>query len=440
MNSSQPEMSAQVWLLAVLSSVPAASGSMESGYGLRAAVVEALEAAARSGNSMGLPVGPVFCATLTAFIGGLGVAWLALWLGHLREGPTSAAAETEEPQVAGPTDGAAVGAIKATQSKCPFGFTGSGADADGGTPVANPTTQAEGDHSAEAGIAGASKCPMLGSLLGSRGMTTGLTPDGATRTILLTGASRGIGHGTVKMFAAAGWRVITCSRTAFPRGSPRRGVSSKCPWAGGTVNHVTVDLSDPEDTRLAIQDIKKKLQGRPLHALVNNAAISPKMKNADGSSSGKRMGVADTSLEVWQEVMQVNFYAPVMLVNGLLDELLAAVPGGGGSVVNVTSIVGSRVHPFAGPAYATSKAALSALTREMAAEFGQKGLRVNAISPGEIDTSILSPGTQEIVDREIPMRRLGSVSEVAHAIYFLVSEQSAYVNGTELHINGGQHC
>jgi hypothetical protein len=95
----QPEMSAQVWLLAVLSSVPAASGSMESGYGLRAAVVEALEAAARSGNSMGLPVGPVFCATLTAFIGGLGVAWLALWLGHLREGPTSAAAETEEAQV-----------------------------------------------------------------------------------------------------------------------------------------------------------------------------------------------------------------------------------------------------------------------------------------------------------------------------------------------------
>ena len=266
----------------------------------------------------------------------------------------------------------------------------------------------------------------------------GLTPDGNERTILLTGASRGIGHGTVKMFAAAGWRVITCSRTAFPKATGR--CRSKCPWPGGSINHVTVDLSDPEDTRLAIQDIKKKLQGRPLHALVNNAAISPKMKNADGSSSGKRMGVADTSLEVWQEVMQVNFHAPVMLVNGLLDELLAAVPSGGGSVVNVTSIVGSRVHPFAGPAYATSKAALSALTREMAAEFGQKGLRVNAISPGEIDTSILSPGTQEIVDREIPMRRLGSVSEVAHAIYFLVSEQSAYVNGTELHINGGQHC
>ena len=363
------------------------------------------------------------------------------------------------------------------ERKCPFGFTAD-AHADAGasvglpvvvspavSPVATPAAaavamEAEGERSkaqAELSLEAEAanfllkftrelRCPVLGSLLcaaGSRERTAGmgapgLTPDGNERTILLTGASRGIGHGTVKMFAAAGWRVITCSRTAFPKATGR--CRSKCPWPGGSINHVTVDLSDPEDTRLAIQDIKKKLQGRPLHALVNNAAISPKMKNADGSSSGKRMGMADTSLEVWQEVMQVNFHAPVMLVNGLLDELLAAVPSGGGSVVNVTSIVGSRVHPFAGPAYATSKAALSALTREMAAEFGQKGLRVNAISPGEIDTSILSPGTQEIVDREIPMRRLGSVSEVAHAVYFLVSEQSAYVNGTELHINGGQHC
>ena len=65
--------------------------------------------------------------------------------------------------------------------------------------------------------------------------------------------------------------------------------------------------------------------------------------------------------------------------------------------------------------------------------------RCNAISPGEIDTAILSPGTQDIVDREIPLRRLGMVSEVARAIYFLVSNESSYINGSELHINGGQH-
>ena len=396
------------------------------------------DAAGASENAGVVPM--LVAALVTGVMGGAGAAALLVRPRHSREST-------------GESVGASVAATE-VDSKCPFGF--SAADATLTVPTATPAPagglgggedSAEVTHRADS----SSKCPVLGALLNiggsgsdgpvlNSGLRPGLTPDGHTRTILLTGASRGIGHGTAKMFAAAGWRVITCSRTAFPRGSPRRGVSSKCPWAGGTVNHVTVDLSDPEDIRLAINDIKRKLAGQPLHALVNNAAISPKMKNSDGSSTGKRMGVADTSLEDWQEVFQVNFHAPVMLVNGLLNELLAAVPSGGGSVVNVTSIVGSRVHPFAGPAYATSKAALSALTREMAAEFGTQGLRVNAISPGEIDTSILSPGTEDIVENEIPMRRLGTVSEVAHAIYFLVSEQSAYVNGTELHINGGQHC
>jgi NAD(P)-dependent dehydrogenase (short-subunit alcohol dehydrogenase family) len=133
-------------------------------------------------------------------------------------------------------------------------------------------------------------------------------------------------------------------------------------------------------------------------------------------------------------VFQVNFYAPVMLARGLLDELKRAK----GSVVNVTSIAGSRVHPFAGAAYSTSKAALAALTREMAADFGPLGVRVNAISPGEIETSILSPGTEKIIP-QIPLRRLGQPEEVARAIYFLCTDASSYVTGAEIHINGGQH-
>jgi NAD(P)-dependent dehydrogenase (short-subunit alcohol dehydrogenase family) len=123
-----------------------------------------------------------------------------------------------------------------------------------------------------------------------------------------------------------------------------------------------------------------------------------------------------------------------MLARGLMEELAAV----SGCVVNVSSIAGSRVHPFAGSAYATSKAALAALTREMAADFAPRGVRVNAISPGEIDTSILSPGTEKLV-ADIPMRRLGLPEEVAKAIYFLCTEQSSYINGAELHINGGQH-
>ena len=75
----------------------------------------------------------------------------------------------------------------------------------------------------------------------------------------------------------------------------------------------------------------------------------------------------------------------------------------------------------------------------MAHTFGPFGVRVNAIAPGEIDTAILSPGTDDIVQREIPMRRLGRTEEVAATIYFLCTAPSSYVNGAEIHINGGQH-
>jgi NAD(P)-dependent dehydrogenase (short-subunit alcohol dehydrogenase family) len=239
------------------------------------------------------------------------------------------------------------------------------------------------------------------------------------RTLLLTGASRGIGHATVKRFSAAGWRVITCSRHPFPE---------NCPWEAGPEDHIQVDLSDVENTVAAITEIKRRLDHSELHALVNNAAISPK---ADGA---KRLGSLDTSVDVWKQVFLVNFFAPIMLARGLVNELKAAK----GSVVNVTSIAGSRVHPFAGAAYATSKAALAALTREMASDFGRLGIRVNAIAPGEIDTAILSPGTDKIVE-QIPMQRLGTPDEVAKIIYVLCTETSSYVNGAEIHINGGQH-
>jgi NAD(P)-dependent dehydrogenase (short-subunit alcohol dehydrogenase family) len=242
------------------------------------------------------------------------------------------------------------------------------------------------------------------------------------RTLLLTGASRGIGHATVKRFSAAGWRVITCSRNAFPE---------NCPWEMGPEDHIQVDLASSDDTLRAIGEIKERLvaEGGKLDALVNNAGISPK------GPGGARLGTITTPLEDWWRVFQVNFFGSILLARGLVDELSKAK----GSVVNVTSIAGGRVHPFAGAAYATSKAALMSLTREMAHDFAPLGVRVNAISPGEIDTSILSPGTEKIVEEQIPMRRLGTPEEVAKAIYFLCTDQSSYVNGTELHINGGQH-
>ena len=239
------------------------------------------------------------------------------------------------------------------------------------------------------------------------------------RTMLLTGASRGIGHATVKRFSAAGWRVITCSRHAFPE---------NCPWDMGPEDHIQVDLADAADTMRAIDEIKQRLTNGELHALVNNAGISPK------GAGGARLGTLNTPEEDWRRVFQVNFFAPILLARGLLEELKRTH----GAVVNVTSIAGSRVHPFAGAAYATSKAALAGLTREMAADFGPLGVRVNAIAPGEIDTAILSPGTEKIVE-QIPMQRLGTPDEVAKIIYVLCSDMASYLNGAEIHINGGQH-
>ncbi|HEX2761286.1 MAG TPA: SDR family NAD(P)-dependent oxidoreductase, partial [Rhizomicrobium sp.] len=106
-------------------------------------------------------------------------------------------------------------------------------------------------------------------------------------TLILTGASRGIGHATVKRFSSAGWRVITCSRHAFPE---------NCPWAAGPEDHIQVDLADAADTARAVAEMRSRLTDGKLHALVNNAAISPKGAN------GERLGTLESSQELWRQV------------------------------------------------------------------------------------------------------------------------------------------
>src|SRR6187549_24884 len=156
----------------------------------------------------------------------------------------------------------------------------------------------------------AARGPRSGCILESKSlMANSQTSNQPRRTLLLTGASRGIGHATVKRFSAAGWRVITCSRHPFPE---------NCPWEMGPEDHIQVDLADPANTQHAIEEIKGRLTDGELHALVNNAAISPK---AEG---GKRLSSIDTTQDVWRQVLQVNFLAPITLARGLLDELKAA--------------------------------------------------------------------------------------------------------------------
>ncbi len=245
-----------------------------------------------------------------------------------------------------------------------------------------------------------------------------MTPG--NRIMLLTGASRGIGHATVKLFMERGWRILTVSRHPF---------SEECKWPGARESHIQADLADLDSIEDMIADVRSRLPDGKLHALVNNAGISPK------APDGGKLGVEATDARTWTHVLNVNLVSTALIARGLLPELEAAK----GSIVNVTSIVGSRVHPFAGVAYAASKAGLATLTRELAHEFGPRGVRANAIAPGEIGTSILSPGTDEFVAKQVPLKRLGEPREVAETIHFLCSEDSAYINGAEIHINGGQH-
>jgi NAD(P)-dependent dehydrogenase (short-subunit alcohol dehydrogenase family) len=237
------------------------------------------------------------------------------------------------------------------------------------------------------------------------------------KTVFITGASRGIGHATAQYFVQRGWRAITCSRDTVPPQCPRNERHA----------HITSDFTDTGRLSEAVEQLYGILGGDELHALVNNAGYSPK------AEAGRRLGCLDGSMEVWQKTFAINFFAPVYFSRALAPLLQKTQ----GSVVNITSIAGHRVHPFAGSAYSTSKAALTALTRELAADLAHLAIRVNAVCPGEINTAILSPGTQELVER-IPLRRLGSPDEVSAIIYFLCSEGASYITGAEIPVNGGQ--
>lgn len=239
------------------------------------------------------------------------------------------------------------------------------------------------------------------------------------RTVIVTGASRGIGHATAKTFLDRGWRILTCSRDDVP---------AECKRDPNWTLHIPTDLGDAASIARFIEAASEVLAGAPLHALVNNAGMSPKTPYRE------RLGCLNGDLDAWHEVLEINFFAPLRLVRGFA----AALHRGQGAVVNVTSIAGHAVHPFAGSAYSISKAALSALTRELAHECAALGVRVNAVAPGEIETDMIQPEYEVLIAR-IPLERMGSPEDVARAIYYLCSEDSSYVTGSELWVTGGQH-
>lgn len=239
------------------------------------------------------------------------------------------------------------------------------------------------------------------------------------KNIVLTGASRGIGHATVKRFSDAGWRIITCSREDVPEACKR-----DPNWS----DHVPTDLADPHSVEKFIAKGIELLSGEPLHALVNNAAVSPK------TAYKERLGCLNGQVADWRRVFELNLFAPLALARGFARPLAK----GKGAVVNITSIAGHAIHPFAGSAYSTSKAALSALTREMAVEFAEIGVRVNAVAPGEIETEMIGEEYEALIPR-IPLHRMGTPGDVADSVFYLCNADSSYITGTEIFVTGGQH-
>ena len=239
------------------------------------------------------------------------------------------------------------------------------------------------------------------------------------KIVVITGASRGIGFATATLFLERGWRIVTCARGDIEESSRQHP-----DW----IEHIPTDLADAESVKAFIARVNELLDGGSLHALVNNAGLSPKTPYKE------RLGCLNGDLSAWREVFEINMFAALRLSRGFAS----ALHKGQGAIVNITSIAGHQIHPFAGSAYSISKAALSAMTRELAGEFAALDVRVNAVAPGEIETSMIQPEYEALIPR-IPLDRMGQPRDVASTVYFLCSEDAAYVTGTEIWVTGGQH-
>lgn len=238
------------------------------------------------------------------------------------------------------------------------------------------------------------------------------------KVAVITGAARGIGLATTKKFLAEGWRVAmldidggTQDRAHRELNDPDNAISIHC------------DVSAPEQVGAAVEQTVARF-GR-IDSLVNNAGIAIFKP------------VMETSFEDWSEVLATNLSGPFICTRACVPAMLA---NGGGSIVNITSISGTRASTLR-VAYGTSKAALVHLTKQLAAELGTQGIRVNAVSPGPVDTAMAkkvhTPDIRADYHDHIPLNRYGTEDELAEAIFFLSSDRASYVNGAVLNVDGG---
>jgi 3-oxoacyl-[acyl-carrier protein] reductase len=243
--------------------------------------------------------------------------------------------------------------------------------------------------------------------------------DLSGRIALVTGASRGIGKAIAAKLAERGAHVI-----AAARGDNAQAVAGEIAAAGGKAEHVALDVTEPGATQAAVTGVLQR-HGR-IDILVNNAGIAKdqlmlRMKRDD-----------------WDAVLGTNLTAAFVLTQAVLKPMLKQR---GGRIVNISSVVGQSGN--AGQAnYAASKAGLIGFSKAVALEVASRGITVNVVAPGLIDTDMTRAITESAHEEwasKIPLKRLGSPGDVAAAVCFLASDEASYITGQVLAVNGGMY-
>ena len=241
-----------------------------------------------------------------------------------------------------------------------------------------------------------------------------------TRSVLVTGGSRGLGLAIARKLAASGYQVIAVARQKSKdvAAAPAQADNGN----GGALHFVPFDLGRIDEIPQLVRRLRK--QFGPLFGLVNNAALGH-----DGALSLMH----NAKIE---EMVRVNTLAPIVLTKYVVRGMMA---DGAGRIVNVASIVG-----FAGAsgiaAYAATKASMLGFTRSLAREVGQLGITVNAVAPGVLETDMTRALTDEhrqIIARRSALHRLAEVEDVANAVDFLLSEKARNISGTVLTVDAG---